>query len=109
LGFGAVLKNCRLDNYKLTFSEALHSLFISEYGLRHLAQAKITGSSKWGHRTIAVIQLCPVIGLVATIIEAIAAKCFHKSQLQNEPVIVFPEKLLFPGTQYGCQGPSSRI
>lgn len=63
-----------LDNYSLTGWEALQSLFVSEYGLRHLAQAEKEGRCKWGHRAIAVVELCPVIGLIATIIEAIVTR-----------------------------------
>jgi hypothetical protein len=92
---------CALNNYKLSKLEILKSLIVSEYGLRHLAQAK-TGPNKWGHRIIAVIELCPVIGLIATLIEALAAKYI----LLPPPALESPLKIetLFSGSQRGCNG-----
>lgn len=67
--------NYLLSNYKLSTKEIIQSAFISEYGLRHLELAK--EGSKWGHRIIAMIELCPILGIVASIIERLVAQCFY--------------------------------
>jgi hypothetical protein len=96
-----------LQNYALSTRDMIQSLFVSEYGLRHLAQAKTEeGFCKWGHRIIAVIQLCPVLGLIATIIESIIAKCLISREIlaQSSPLPV-PMTWFFRGTQHNCSGP----
>lgn len=94
------MKSYFLNNYKLTNFEVVKSLVVSEYGLRHLELAKTQKENQWGHRVIAFIELCPIIGLIASIIEAIFAKCFNFfSQMSNT--------WIFNGTQYGASGPVS--
>ncbi len=90
-----------LKNYQLSGCELFQSLFVSEYGLRHLAQTKKDESRKWGHRLIAAIELCPVIGLVATLIEAIVAKCIRSVLSKENPL---PKEWVFQGTQSDCEG-----
>lgn len=87
-----------LDNYSLSEKEILQSLFISEYGLRHLNQARRYPQHKWGHRMIAYIELCPLIGVIASLIEAIV----HKLLNNTSPVL--NRKWLFRGSQVGCYG-----
>lgn len=83
-----------LDNYNLTKTEWCTSLLCSTYGLRHWAK----GSSDWRHYAIAVIQLCPGIGPLASAVEWIAFKIFGKSQPKEEIKEVkeksLPEKAL---------------
>ena len=67
------MSNVLLNNYNLSFGEVIQSLFVSEYGLRHLEQAKIQTECEWGHRIIAVIELCPLLGFIVSIIEALIA------------------------------------
>lgn len=82
------MKNYLLNDYKLSPLELLQSVFVSEYGLRHLAQAKLHPQQKWGHRIIAMIELCPLIGIIASLIEAL-----------------FADRVwLFKGTQISAQG-----
>ncbi len=108
------MENYLLDNYSLSKREVLQSLFVSEYGLRHWAHSK-KQTYKWGHRIIAVIELCPLIGLIATIIEGLAASCLrpknteHPSSHNPPPQITLTKKRewLFKGTQAGCNGPVS--
>lgn len=76
-----------LNNYSLTKRELFQSIFVSEYGLRHLAQSKIDPRQKWGHRIIAVIELCPLIGAVTSLIEAIFAKFISTSSKNLSEVI----------------------
>ena len=95
------MNNYLLKNYTLSSSEMIQSLFVSEYGLRHLSQSKTQPHLKWGHRIIALIELCPLIGLVASIIEAIIAKKLKP----NTHFTTLPfqnKKWLFMGSQYGC-------
>lgn len=98
------MRNYALDNYKLSSSELLQSLFVSEYGLRHWALSNKQTSHKWGHRIIAVIELCPVIGLIATVIEALVVSCIcpNKAKLSSQK-----REWLFLGSQVGCNGPVS--
>lgn len=94
------MPNYLLDNYNLTKLEVLKSFVVSEYGLRHLAQAKTQTQHKWGHRIIAAIELCPIVGLIATLIEAIVARCIKSYSPQSIP----QEKWLFKGSQASCLG-----
>jgi hypothetical protein len=92
------MNNYLLNDYSLSTGEVLQSLFVSEYGLRHWALSKAQTECKWGHRIIAVIELCPLIGLVATIIEGLVANCFRPSHSSKS------REWLFEGTQYECNG-----
>lgn len=91
------MKNYLLNNYNLSPFQLFQSLFLSEYGLRHLAQARKQNQYKWGHRLIAVIELCPVIGIIASMIERLVAYCL-------QPYPIKPRNWLFVGTQNGCDG-----
>ncbi len=82
--------NLFLDNYDLTKIELCTSFLCPTYGLRHWAK----GSSDWRHYAIAVIQLCPAIGPLASAVEWIAFKIFGKSQPKEE-IKEAGEKLLF--------------
>lgn len=69
-----------LSNYKLSACEILQSFAVSEYGLRHVREAKTKGQSKWLHRCIAAIEFCPILGLAATVIEFLSSKLFLSSK-----------------------------
>lgn len=88
------MENYFLTNYSLSVSEILQSLFISEYGLRHLAHSKTETQYKWGHTFIAIVELCPLIGLIATVIERIVAKYW----------LIQDNLWLFSGSQNDCNG-----
>lgn len=90
-----------LSNYELSCLEIVQSLFVSEYGLRHLEQAKLDSERAWGHYTIALIQFVPVIGQIAMIIEWIAFKALG-SHVRNSDAPI--KEWLFKGTQEGCYG-----
>lgn len=101
-----------LDNYSLSKCELLQSLFVSEYGLRHWAHSEKQTPYKWEHRIIAVIELCPLIGLVATLIEMLVVSCiFHSNpeplspfKLSSETSLIRKQRFLFKGNQVGCDG-----
>lgn len=76
-----------LNNYRLSNSEILQSVFVSEYGCRHWAQAKIEGQNKWGHRLIALLEFCPVLGWLATLVEACFVHCVLSPQVDEEPIL----------------------
>lgn len=80
------MPNCYLENYNLSFPEILQSLVISEYGLRHMTLANSQNQYKWGHRTIALLEFCPIVGIVATAIEALIGKQFKKSVSLSQPI-----------------------
>lgn len=63
-----------LRDGNLNCGEIITSLFLSEYAMRHLKEAKKSPHGKWGHRIVAVLQFCPVVGLIATWIEFILIK-----------------------------------
>ena len=106
------MKNYLLDNYKLSNCEMSQSLFVSEYGLRHWAHSKKQTPYKWGHRIIATIELCPLIGLIATIIERLVASCIRPnnieplSHVKPSPRTSLTKKRewLFKGSQFKCDG-----
>lgn len=109
------MENYLLSNYNLSTCEVLQSLFISEYGLRHLTQAKTENRHKWGHRIVATIELCPAIGLIVTLIEALVVHCMRSNNIESPPCPTRPtlplqtpsitnRKWLFEGTQAGCEG-----
>ncbi|MBA3723101.1 MAG: hypothetical protein H0W88_11975 [Parachlamydiaceae bacterium] len=107
------MNNYLLNNYNLSARETLQTIFISEYGLRHLEQSTIQSPYQMGHRIIAIIELCPFAGLVATVIEGIVAKLipmiiqhFYSLFLQNQK-----KEWLFNGSQIGCYGsvPYSKV
>lgn len=104
------MNNFILKDYNLSYIQIFQSLFISEYGLRHLSESGLNEQQKWGHRIIAVIELCPLIGLVATVIEAVVVKYIQPyapiSPLVQQPPVIsnLKRKWLFKGTQSGCDG-----
>lgn len=81
-------------NYDLSKKELFRSFVVSEYGLRHLKASKQDSRVKWGHRLIAVIELCPVIGLFATAIEGIIVKLRQQTK----------QPWLFQGSQENATG-----
>jgi hypothetical protein len=83
------VKNYLLNDYNLSSFQLVHSVFVSEYGLRHWSESIIYPERKWGHRIIAAIEFIPLVGLVATIIEAIVAKifCSQEKPSQDQPWI----------------------
>ncbi len=97
-----------LDNYELSRFELLQSFFLSEYGLRHWAHSKKQTPYKWGHRIIAIIEICPLIGLIATIIERLVASFIGPNNLEPKPPprtsLTKRMKWLFKGSQAGCNG-----
>ncbi len=100
------VENYLLANYNLSKYELLQSVFISEYGLRHWAHSKKQTPYKWGHKMIAVIELCPLIGLIATIIEGLIASCIaHKEFESPSRISLTKQQWLFKGNQAGCNGP----
>jgi hypothetical protein len=101
------MDNYRLTNYNLSSFEVFKSIFVSEYGLRHLQLANEQPQNKWGHRIIAIIELCPLIGLIATIIEAIVVKCILFMSQNNNHLSKIPfsqRKWIFIGSQRDCSG-----
>ncbi|MBS0604593.1 MAG: hypothetical protein JSS60_06095 [Verrucomicrobia bacterium] len=92
------MENYFLPDYKLSCLEMAQSLLVSEYGLRHLAQADLSPEYQWGHRVIALIQFIPVVGQIAMLVEWIAAQAFKEVRERNE--------MLFLGTQIGAVGPA---
>ncbi|HEY2810289.1 MAG TPA: hypothetical protein VGJ00_02720 [Rhabdochlamydiaceae bacterium] len=85
----------------------IQSIFVSEYGLRHLKQAQFCPQHKWGHRLIAAIHFCPVINWLAALIERFIAKRFFPVSLvslpHQSPVWVVRQEWLFKGTQNGSK------
>ena len=84
-----------LPNYQLSCLELLQSLIVSEYGLRHLEQARLDVECRWGHRLIACVHFMPVLGQLAMFVEWIASRILSRTAF-NE--------LLFEGTQENCDG-----
>lgn len=114
------MNNLLLDNYNLSKFEILQSLLVSEYGLRHWTKSTKKTECAWGHRIIAVIELCPLIGLIATIIERLAVSCIrsnnnkipsNKTEQPHSPTIssqtssIKNRKWFFKGNQARCNGP----
>src|SRR3990167_9256952 len=91
-----------LNNYSLSTCEVFQSLFVSEYGLRHLEAANAKEEYRWGHRMIALIELCPLMGLLVSIIEAIVSKCFKQDQKVEIPQ---KREWVFKGSQRDSNGP----
>jgi hypothetical protein len=96
------MNEVKLNNYELTSSQWIQSLFISEYGLRHLEQSCENGKSQWGHRVVGIIQLFPVIGLIATAIEALV---FHLSTKKPYLEDLSSYAWYFRSNQVGNVGP----
>lgn len=116
------MNNYLLESYALSKLEIAQSLIVSEYGLRHLAESKRDEKRKWGHRVIAIIELCPVIGIVPTVIEGLRSTCIRSDYRElslngiNRSILkveddqnlnfqnLFDEEWLFKGSQFGHQG-----
>ena len=88
--------NYQLSSYHLSQCEFFRSLAVSEYGKRHWAAAKAHPEKKWGHRLIAVLEFCPIIGQLSSFLECICVKVGSKLQ---------PPKRIAFSTQEGCNGP----
>lgn len=67
-----------LANYHLNKKECLQSFFISEIGLRHAREALKKGSNWRGHVIIAIVELIPGLGFIASLIEKIVVVCHGK-------------------------------
>ncbi len=92
-----------LTDYKLSCSELIQSLIVSEYGLRHLEEANLQPELRWGHRLIAVIEFVPVLGQIAMLIEWIVFKVLENSVPKQ--VDLTPRNIkLFNGSQTGAVG-----
>ena len=89
------MENYLLPNYQLSCLELLQSLVVSEYGLRHLEQARLDVECRWGHRLVACVHFTPVLGQLAMLVEWIASRILSRITL-NE--------MLFEGTQDDCSG-----
>ncbi len=76
--------NYSLSNYHLTKKEIIQSCFASEYAFRHLSEAKKHPQYKWGHRLIAMIEFCPILGQITTLIESIIAKQKRKTKSSTQ-------------------------
>ncbi len=62
-----------LNDYDLSKGEIFQSLFASEYALRHFSQAnKTSGKKRAVHTIIGAVEIIPVIGPIASILE----RCF---------------------------------
>lgn len=88
-----------LPNYQLSCFELLQSLIVSEYGLRHLEQARINEGCRWGHRMVALVQFVPVLGQLVMLVEWVVSRLLDRKKM-NE--------LLFEGSQNGCNGIAER-
>jgi hypothetical protein len=90
-----------IKDYHLTCPEFLQSFVVSEYGLRHLKQAELRPEHQWGHRIIALIDFVPVVGQLAMLIEWVVFQIFVSLYVGEARST---NKLLFTGTQIGCEG-----
>lgn len=98
------MNNYLLKNQNLSCFEIVQSLFISEYGLRHLKIARSDSAYWLGHAIIAMIELTPIVGLVATVIE-IAINVFNLAALIYRGIHFFlTQEILFEGSQDDCEG-----
>lgn len=73
-------------SYHFSCKDALLSPFVSPYAVRHLHLARHDGAScmqRWGHRLIAAIQFIPVLGMLASLIERVAALVFRPLHLTS--------------------------
>lgn len=95
-----------LLNYQLSCVELLQSLIVSEYGLRHLAQANVQPERMWGHRLIALIEFIPVLGQLAMIVDWVVSHIFRGPLDLSQR-----SEWLFYGTQDGGRGlaPKDRV
>ncbi len=100
------MKSYFLSDYNLSYRQIVQSFVLSEYGLRHLQASKKRSKTRWGHRFIAVVELCPLIGLIVSIIERILVgyrNRSHAKKASQQRTISF-----FNGSQEECEGWISR-
>lgn len=74
--------------YRFSYKEALWAPIMSPYAIRHLRLANRSDTpflQKWGHRIIAAVQLIPIVGLLASLIERII--CLVGKWLNSKPLI----------------------
>lgn len=88
----------RLDNYNLNRVEWCYSIAtVSGLPLakRHweASHSASTQALKWGHRIIAIIEACPILGAVVALIEIIIAKVFKS----NRPSRITPPPIVWDG------------
>jgi len=75
----------RLEDYSLTCGQACQSIFVSEYGLRHIQQGKLEqGCRAVIHWVIGIVELIPLLGLLGSLIERICALVDDKFNSQTE-------------------------
>lgn len=80
--------HCQLDSYALTPSQAIQSLFISDYALRHFNKA-CSGEDSSGrifHFLIGAVQTIPIIGLIASLIEVAFVHLFGSAEGPQHPL-----------------------
>lgn len=98
------INNYLLKNQYLSCFEIAQSLFVSEYGLRHLKLARSDSKYWLGHAVIATIELMPIVGLVGTATE-IAINFFNFTVLiYREIRFYLSQNFLFEGSQEDCEG-----
>lgn len=86
----AISLNSHDRQYALSPCEALYSPIVSPYGMRHLQLSfftELSCSQRWGHRVIAVLELIPIIGFLASIIERVVAAVCACFRLSAAPVV----------------------
>lgn len=72
-----------LKNYNLSAKQVAQFPFVSPYAIRHWEQSNAEPKLKWGHRAIALIQFCPILGPIASLIERLAVKIYKKCHQQS--------------------------
>lgn len=80
-----------VQGYRLSCVETLQMPLISTYGLRHLALASsqnMSQAQRWGHRIIAAIQLIPLVGLLASLVERVAMVAYSCLQQERQPRVI---------------------
>lgn len=107
-----------LDNYSITAGQLAQSFIFSEYANRHYEVASKNGDFAWFHWTMATIENIPVLGLLVSLIEVIAAYFFKNVALHSTTQTSCtsltgnfqPCKWFWHGSQEGCsRDVSSRI
>ncbi|MBI5274279.1 MAG: hypothetical protein HY860_04410 [Chlamydiales bacterium] len=98
------MNDCLISNYSLTSMQVVQSILISEFGVRHYQEFSHSQEYKWEHLIIAIIELCPLLGALASLVEyAIACCCVF-----TQPVVrLLPSwkiTWIVQGSQAGCTG-----
>lgn len=80
-----------LPTYSTTCLEKIFFPIISPFAFHHLQEANQHPEAKWGHRAIAVLEFCPVVGPIFSIIEAILSS-FYKAAKASFIDLTTPNK-----------------